>query len=377
MRTHPIPKLRRTRVGALAARVNDSRPAISARSTRLQRWMRPTVTFGAPGKRGAPCAALAAGGTALVLVLTPGAAQAQDTVNPLPPVTYTAIDGHTETLTPWQGQHVSVLVEPDVARDPRVMTRLVDALDRAWNYYARTTGRLPATAHSLNGRDEIAEVTSTCGAGCTYLGATGTEILTSYFEAMYQQIAQHNLYDQIPFYELGRSFWFWSPQLQFQAPDQDPVVTGFAVWMRFRSMNAAGVKGAPFNGTPFPAFASQVAALAGQYEADPSLTFADTLAIDASPGLYSGTDFWASLMTQLASRHGGQTFVARFWHHASSLPAASSTTDAVTNWVHDADYAACTNLSPVFYSRWGFPQPNGSVTPRPLASAVPEPIGRC
>ena len=26
------------------------------------------------------------------------------------------------------------------------MTRLVDALDRAWNYYARTTGRLPATA---------------------------------------------------------------------------------------------------------------------------------------------------------------------------------------------------------------------------------------
>ena len=125
MRTHPILKLRRTRVGGLAARVNDSRPAISARSTRLQRWMRPTVTFGAPGKRGAPCAALAAGVTALVLVLTPGAAQAQDTVSQLPPVTYTAIDGHTETLTPWQGRHVSVLVEPGVARDPRVMTRLV------------------------------------------------------------------------------------------------------------------------------------------------------------------------------------------------------------------------------------------------------------
>jgi serralysin len=322
-------------------------------------------------------AALAGACSAVVLIISPSAAQARGRVKELAPVVYTAIDGHTETLIPWQGQNVSVLVEPGVTRDPRVMTKLVRALDRAWGYYARTTGRLPAIAHSLNGRDEVAEVTSTCGAGCTYIGATGTEILAPYFESMYQQIAQSNLYDQIPFYELGRSFWFWSPQLQFQPPDQDPVVTGFAVWMRFRSMTAAHVKGAPFNGIPFSTFASQVAALAGQYEADPSLTFVDTLAMDTSPGLYGGTDFWASLMMRLARRHGGQTFVARFWHHAADLPAASSTTDAVTNWVQDASYAACTDLSPVFYRRWGFPRPDGSVTPRPPASTVPEPQGHC
>ena len=205
----------------------------------------------------------------------------------LPPVVYTAIDGHTETLTPWQGQHVSVLVEPGVTRDPRRDDEAGEgARPRLGLLRPHDRAAARRRAHSLNGRDEIAEVTSTCGAGCTYIGATGTEILTSYFESMYQEIAQHNLYDQIPFYELGRSFWFWSPQLQFQAPDQDPVVTGFAVWMRFRSMGAAHVKGAPFNGTPFATFASQVAALAGQYEADPSLTFADTLAADTSPGLY-------------------------------------------------------------------------------------------
>lgn len=322
-------------------------------------------------------AALAGAFAALALFFSPAVALARDRVTQLPAVVYTAIDGHTETLIPWQGRNVSVLVEPGVTRDPRVMTELVRALDRAWRYYATTTGRLPATAHSLNGRDEVAEVTSTCGAGCTYIGATGTEILTSYFESMYQQIAEHNLYDQIPFYELGRSFWFWSPQLQFQPPDQDPVVTGFAVWMRFRSMAAAHVKGAPFNGIPFATFASQVAALAGQYEADPSLTFADTLAIDRSPGLYGGTDFWASLMMQLARRHGGLSFVARFFHHAADLPAASSTADAVTNWVQDASYAACTDLSSVFYVRWGFPRPDGSVTPRPPASTIPEPKGRC
>jgi hypothetical protein len=194
---------------------------------------------------------------------------------------------------------------------------------------------------------------------------------------MYRQIDRHNLYDQIPFYELGRSFWFWSDQLEFKSPDQDPVVTGFAVWMRFRSMNAAGVKGAPFNGTPFSTFRSQVAALAGEYEADPSLTFADTLAMDKSPGMYGGTDFWASLMMQLAKRHGGQTFVRRFWHHAGGAPTASSTTGAVTNWVNNARYAACTSLNPVFYVRWGFPRPNGHVSSRPTATTVPEPKGQC
>lgn len=299
------------------------------------------------------------------------------TVTRLTPVVYTAIDGHTETLTPWQGRHVSVLVESGPQRNPEVMTKLVQALDRAWSYYAATAGRVPGIGHSLNGRDEVAEVSSTCGAGCTYIGATGTEILTAYFESMYQEILQHDLFSQIPFYELGRSFWFWSPQLQFQSPDQDPVVTGYAVWMRFRSMAAAHVQGAPFDGTPFPTFALQVAALAGDYEEDPSLTFAETLAQDKSPGMYGGTDFWASLMTQLARRHGGQTFVTRFWRHASSLPPASSTAQAVTNWVADANYAACTELSSVFYSRWGFPQPDGTESARPAASTVPEPKGHC
>jgi hypothetical protein len=297
----------------------------------------------------------------------------------LAPIAYTAVDGHTETLTPWQGNSVTVLVEPGT-RDPIVMDKLVGALDAAWAYYAMTTGRTPASDRfMLNGRDEVAEVSSlnppnSCGgAACSYLGAMGTEILTSYFENGYQQIAQNDLYDQALFYELGRSFWFWGPQLSFQSPDQDPVVTGFAVLMRFQSMDAANVNGAPFNGTPFSTFKSQVTALSGQYEADQSLTFADTLAQDKSPGMYGGTDFWASLMIQLMQRHGGQQFLTRFLSAVDHLPTASSTVGAVANWEQAASSAACTDLSSVFYVRWGFPRPDGSVTARPPASAVPEP----
>ena len=90
---------------------------------------------------------------------------------------------------------------------------------------------------------------------------------TYYFESMYREVAQNDRYSQIPFYELGRNFWFWSPQLEFKPPEQDPVITGFAVWMRFRSMAAAGVNGAPFNGVPFSTFASQVAASRDQFAA--------------------------------------------------------------------------------------------------------------
>jgi len=288
-----------------------------------------------------------------------------------------------ETLIPWQGKYVTVLVYPTPARAPVVMTELVTALDRAWSYYVSTTGRVPQPAYSLNGRDEIPEVPdgTTCGAGCTHLGETGTEIASSYFDDMYQKLAQGDGYDQIPFYELGRSFWFWSQQLAPPAANGNPtdyddaVITGFAVWMRFRSMTAAGVQGAPLDGSnePFSTLSSAVTALAGTYEEDPSRTFANTLAVNQSPDPSSGlggTDFYASLMTQLAQWRGNQVFVQAFWRDASALPPANSTTTAVTNWERAASQASCSNLSFYFYNTLSFPQPNGSVTQRHRSSPV-------
>lgn len=83
------------------------------------------------------------------------------------------------------------------------------------------------------------------------------------------------------------------------------------------------------------------------------------------------------MMMQLAYRHGGQTFVSRFWRYATTEPAATSTAGAVTHWLHAANYASCVDLSAVFYNRWGLPHPDGTVSPRLAASAVPEPVGHC
>ena len=149
--------------------------------------------------------ALLAIAVSLALLVGPAAARA---ATQLQPVSYTDFDGHAETLVPWQGEKVVVLTDPRTARDPDVMTRLVGALDRAYGYYADTTGRTPALNKSLNGRDTVAEVPHTCGAGCGYLGSTGIEVQTYYFESMYREVAQNDRYSQIPFYELGRNFWF-------------------------------------------------------------------------------------------------------------------------------------------------------------------------
>jgi hypothetical protein len=302
------------------------------------------------------------------------------TATKLARVSYTAFDGHTETLTPWEGAKVAVLVEPGVTRSATVISNMVCALDKAWNYYQKTTGKTPTAIRTTNGRTDVAEVSSTCGAGCTFSGGAGTEIQTTYFEYGYNEIANYNLYDQIPFYEFGRSFWFWTDQSQYSDPctHPDPPATGFAVWMRFRSMKAAGVQGAPFGTTTFNTFQSQVRGLEGIYDANPSDTFAGTLCADQSPGMYGGSDFWASIMMKLASLYGNQRFVARFWHHLSLLPAATSTPTAISNWLADTNYASCNDLSSVFYQRWGLPQPDGTVVdPRPSASSVPFPSGHC
>lgn len=376
-RKYPVPMSGELERGT-ARRIRQSRDRFA--------WVRWTASWSSLAEEVAPrlVSMVAVAGLVVSLVATaPAHASTTCTAEKLAPVTYQAFDQHTETLTPWQGSKVAVLVEPGVTRSATVMSKLVCALDRAWSYYQKTTGKNPTLIRSANGRVDVAEVSSTFGnAGSTYFGEGGTEIQTTYFEYGYKEIANSNLFDQVPFYEFGRSFWYWSSQLEDADPctHPDPQATGFAVWMRFRSMAAAEVAGAPLYGssTPFNTFKSQVAGLKGVYDANTSDTFAGTLCQNTSPGMYGGTDFWASIMMKLASLYGNQMFVSRFFHNLGVYPGATSTPSAINNWLSAVDYAACNGLSSVFYQRWGFPRPDGSVVnPRPTASSVPFPAGHC
>jgi hypothetical protein len=284
---------------------------------------------------------------------------------------------------------VTLLLQP-ARRSRHVLGQIIGALDRAWSYYATIAGQFPRPINSLRGRDEIAEVptlNSCGGAACTYLGATGTEILPTYFDVLYDDVAALHEYDQILFYELGRSFWFWGPQLAPAGvgnPFGNSVTTGYAVLMRWESMRSEHVLGGPVIGPtgqliPFLQSRRQMAGLLGYYDAHPALTFADTLGQDKSPapGLLQGTDFWASIMWNLAARYGGNRFLERFFGYASDANSVRTVRGAVTDWVEFASDAACVNLGPLFYRRWGFPRRTGRVTRRPPAGNVRWPRGSC
>lgn len=271
-------------------------------------------------------------------------------------VTYTTFDGAQLERWSWLGRHVALLTaRADLDRP--TMTRILAGLDAAYEYYAASTGQIPQSAKLIEGRLPITEVNATCGAGCGYLGATGIELLPGTWSALYEGVRTDGRFEQTAFYELGRNFWFLSAPLAYRAPDPDgAVVTGFAVYMRFASMAAAGIEGAPFNGTPFPVFRSTVEGLVDRYVADATLNWSNTLRVGrgvANPMGLGATDLFASMVMRLARDHGGDAFVQRLWKAALGRPTARSSAEAAWNFADAASIAAGRDLTAVFQAwRW-------------------------
>jgi len=277
------------------------------------------------------------------------------------PVQYTSDVGAKLLLYAWSGEQVTLLtMDPD--RDPLVMAALASKLDAAFDYYSRITRRRPEVLKTVSpGLDPIATVPHLqCdGAACGEVGRTGIELRASTFSLLYTGVRDHNEFDQVPFYEFGRNFWFYGPQIEYHAPDDTMVVdTGYAVFMRFMAMDAAHVTPGPFQGTvPFGYFRSSVESLVDLYEADLSLTWENTLRIGKAPETplkLGGTDLFSSFLMRL-TRAFGLRFVDQLWAEVGTRPAATTTQDAVDNLVLAASAAAGSNLTDVFGDRWRWP----------------------
>lgn len=273
------------------------------------------------------------------------------------PQRYTDFYGGEYNLYKWEGRKIVLLTQTN-ALDHNVMSRWLNKLDEAYEYYEAATGREPFQWHLtyLNGRATIAFVDSTCGAGCGYLGSTGIEIMQIYFNELYNQTV-NNEYNHIPFYELGRNFWFYGPNLSYkEIPNvYDPVATGFAVVMRFMSMEYTGAAGAPFGDEPFEVFKGKVKNILTTYLNNPSLTWYNTLAENKGVPDYRGApDLFASFCLYLADNYGGQNWVQKVWKFAGLRPAATTTQDAVDNFIIASSQAANQNLTALFLS-WKWP----------------------
>ena len=103
---------------------------------------------------------------------------------------YTSFDKLALNLYAWRGNKI-VLLSSSNKLNPITMNKWVLKLDIAYNFYALCTGREPIFNKGityLNNRATIAEVPTTCGAGCGYLGWSGIELQTSYFSSNYNYI---------------------------------------------------------------------------------------------------------------------------------------------------------------------------------------------
>jgi len=280
------------------------------------------------------------------------------------PQSYTAFDGTVYSLNAWEGKTIMLMMRTP-GLDPTTMFNWAKVMDSAYGYYFAATGVFPTPNPNvtyINNHVTIADVASTCGAGCGYLGATGIEMLNAYTDRMYSY-ALNNQYDQELFYECGRNFWFYGNQLAYKA--NDPVTTGYAVFMRFMSMDAVGVNPAPFNSTPWATFLSAEESLVDIYAGDTSYNWSNTLGVGGgvtnSLGL-GATDLFSSFCMRLAQNYGGNGFVISLWKKAGSMPAANTTQDAVDNFILACCAAANKNLTSLFTVTWRWPMSSAAIT---------------
>jgi serralysin len=252
----------------------------------------------------------------------------------------------TYSRVPWVGHHVALLTERRDL-DHHTMARILTGIDRAYEYYFQLTGRAPSPASIYQHLLAITEVpTSSCGgAACGNPGSTGVELAGSTFDTLYQQVCASNLFDQVVFYELGRNFWFYESQLGIVGRSKEPspegvFSKGFAIENRFRSMEAAGVRGAPYNERMnFEEFRySILETLLDSYLKDSSLNWENTLNEPAAPKNdygWGGPDFAAAILNMI-QRDGGETGMGRFWRKMESLPEANEPIKGMENFLQAA-----------------------------------------
>ena len=276
-------------------------------------------------------------------------------VNPNKIFSYQTFDDEMIQLYPWEGKSVAILTKSNDL-DPMIMGKILTALDMSYETYKEITNFTPASGKTYNGKLLIAEIPQSlksCGAGCGYLGVMGIQIYDSYFLKLYNDVKNRNQFDQVLFYELGRNFWNYNqmtPKLAFK--ENDPVVTGFAILMRFEVMERNNIPMSDFWGAKTLSaseFRKGIKNLFDLYEKDNNLNFSNTFTANIRLGLFGTSDLWASIMMHLKEMYGRE-FLKKFFTYIPSLPNTSTTGESVKNWEIAASMASGVDLESQFKS---------------------------
>jgi hypothetical protein len=261
-------------------------------------------------------------------------------------VSYTTFEKETLRLRAFLGRNIALLLDPAREIDYVALERVVTALDRAWDWYRGYFGQpRPLVMHA--GKPTVAEVVKTCGAGCGYLGATGIELDQQTMGGLLAD-ATDDRYQQAVFYEMGRNFWLFAPQLGTMSA----LTTGFAIVNRFYAMELNGLMGAPWNEKmSFDTFRYTILVeLLERYLADRTLNWQNTIAAGkapANPHGWGDNDLSAAFYHRIRVDHGF-TGYRRFWTLMKGAPPSESPRDSVARIVQIARAVTGTDYRPMF-----------------------------
>ena len=272
---------------------------------------------------------------------------------------YTTQKGVKLNMFAWPGAKNALLTRTE-NYNPVYIRKILNAADAAYNYYAKTVGKEPSLYSNYNGLATIANTgiggIDLCGAGCTYIGATGMEIDDNTMADLYSRI-QNDDYNWVIFYEFGRSFWLFGNQLTYKAPDNASCeTTGFAVYMGIHTLQTLNYKSdygtnIPNNPDPFKDELNDLAL----YTNDSSQNFQNTFLADHFTGPGGCSVLWSGLVENLKQTYGGEAFVQKLFKESLKRPTANSTQDAVDNFILAASAAAGKNLTYTFGTTWKWP----------------------
>jgi uncharacterized protein (TIGR03437 family) len=280
----------------------------------------------------------------------------------------------TYNLYPWFGQKVALLT-PQSTLDVSTMNTTLAGLDAAWEVYEQITGADPSPypPSTLNGRDIIAVVPDasipSCAA-CTYVGFNGSELTSTFFSVLYDDVQDNSEFDQVMFYEFGRNFWFYNNQLG----QVSEFTTGFAIANRFISMGRAGLNGGPFDGLTFQQFhSSDMIDFLNSYLANPNYTWENTILTGQAPPSaigWSAADLAGAMLYRLYDDFGFPAYQA-FWKALQRLPTANNPDASIQNFLSAAMTATGSNYGFLFKGAYASPPLDlCSLTPAPSTVSV-------
>ena len=275
-------------------------------------------------------------------------------------------------MYPWEGKN-TVLLTIRNDYNPETIGRLLSAFDSASVIYDDISGGFKkytpvnsSWSRMINNKNVVAmiptiddldsaKVISCGGNACAAPGTYGIEVRWQVLESAIWMLENFDLYDLTVFYELGRVYWPYQACLnKLPWKENDGVVTGYAVLMRYVTTESIGLQAGPEQELSPEFHKSTIMSFVESLRNETSLTLNNTLLSGTKVNGLDANAMWASLMYFIGENNGKLNFYKSFFSNCNRLPDASTTKQAISNWISQTNYAARVDLSSLFYTSWKY-----------------------